>query len=458
MWDYRFPENEKRARYLYIADRLEEDIISGQLPPGYRLMTHRDLAAKISVTVNTVAKAYSEAQRRGLISKHVGRGTFVLANGVSAQETKKGQQSVVIDLGAAKPLYSTELSVKPILQRLLQESAVDELINCYIPLGLYKHREVGAAWLRWSGVQATAESVVIANGQQHALASIVSGLFRHGDKVAVPQFVNPGFQMFMHRSGIALEGVKMDEDGMLPEHLDEICQTHKIRGLFIAENTQNPSAKATSDTRREELCDVIARHSLSVFEDGSFNILSARKNITFSQRLPESSVYYAGLGASVYSGLRVAFIHAPERFHTRISQAVVENTWTVTPLCVAIACEAISDGTVAKSVKNKIKEIARRVGVVRDTLADFSTVCFEDNAYAWLFLPDSWQPKEFERQAEKNGVRVFAADRFVVGSFTPPNCVRLALTGAKDALTLKRGLDILVSLLKKEGELITPIW
>lgn len=458
MWDYRFPESETRARYLYIADRLEEDIVTGQLPPGYRLMTHRELAAKIGVTVNTVTKAYNEAQRRGLVSKHVGRGTYVLEQGLLAQRTIAEQGNAVINLGAAMPLYSTEPSVKPILQRLMHEGSVDELINYYTPMGLYKHREIGAEWLRWSGVQASAESVVIANGQQHALASIVSGLLRHGDKVAVPQFANPGFQMLMQRNGIALEGVTMDEDGMLPEHLDEICRTQKIMGLFIAENTQNPSAKATSDARREELCDIIARHSLPVFEDGSFNILSARKNITFSRRLPELSVYYAGLGPSVYSGLRVAFIHAPEKFHTRISQAVVENTWTVTPLCVAIACEAISDGTVEIAVKSKIKEIARRVRIVRDALSDFSVVCSEDNAYAWLFLPDSWQSKEFERQAEKNGVRIFAADRFTVGPFEPPNCVRLALTGAKDPVTLKRGLDILVSLLKKEGDLITPIW
>jgi Transcriptional regulators containing a DNA-binding HTH domain and an aminotransferase domain (MocR family) and their eukaryotic orthologs len=458
VWDYKISEKATRARYLFIADRLEEDILSGELPPGTRLMTHRELAAKIGVTVATATKAYGEVQRRGLISNHVGRGTFVLGLDLPASEVRKSQEGAIIDLGTVMPLFGTVSSVKPILQRILQEGDVDGLINYFTPMGLYKHRETGAEWLRSNGVDATAESVLIANSQQHALTSIASGLFKHGDKVAVTQFTNPGFHMLMERSGIALEGIKIDESGMLPEYLDEVCQARKVRGLFISENMQNPSGKPTSDKRREELCEVIARHNLSVFEDGSFNWLLAGKAHTFSRLLPESSVYYAGLGPSLYSGLRVAFIHAPEKFHTRISQAIVENTWTVTPLCAAIACEAITDGTLTKSIQNKTKEMARRVKIVRETLADFSITCSEDSNYAWLFLPDSWQSKEFERQAEKNGVRVFSADRFIVGPFTPPNCVRLSPSGPKDIPSLKRGLDILRYLLKKEGDIITPIW
>ena len=42
-----------------------------------RLPTHRDLAYRLGVTVGTISRAYSEAERRGLIGGEVGRGTFV---------------------------------------------------------------------------------------------------------------------------------------------------------------------------------------------------------------------------------------------------------------------------------------------------------------------------------------------------------------------------------------------
>ena len=100
----------------------------------------------------------------------------------------------------------------------------------------------------------------------------------------------------------------------------------------------------------------------------------------------------------------------------------------------------------------------RRVALLRDTLGDFTVTCSDQAIYAWLFLPSPWNSRDFEQEAEKNGVRVLSADRFVVGMHPAPNCVRLAFTGPSEIATLKKGLDILASILKKEGGVISPIW
>ena len=64
-------------RYRAIADAVADDVARGALEEGARLPTHRDLAAVLGVTVGTVSRGYAEAQRRGLISGEVGRGSFV---------------------------------------------------------------------------------------------------------------------------------------------------------------------------------------------------------------------------------------------------------------------------------------------------------------------------------------------------------------------------------------------
>src|SRR5215471_15803478 len=64
-------------RYRAIADAMAADLQTGQLKPGDRLPTHRDLAYRLGVTVGTVTRAYAEAQRRGLLEGHVGRGSFL---------------------------------------------------------------------------------------------------------------------------------------------------------------------------------------------------------------------------------------------------------------------------------------------------------------------------------------------------------------------------------------------
>src|SRR4029450_330280 len=63
--------------YQAIADAIGHEVESGRLKPGSRLPTQRVLARQLGVTLTTVTRAYVEAQRRGLLSGEVGRGTYV---------------------------------------------------------------------------------------------------------------------------------------------------------------------------------------------------------------------------------------------------------------------------------------------------------------------------------------------------------------------------------------------
>ncbi len=76
IWRPAFTDSETPL-YLSIANALAEDITSGRLEEGARLPPQRDLADELHVALTTVTRAYTEAERRGLVSGEVGRGTFV---------------------------------------------------------------------------------------------------------------------------------------------------------------------------------------------------------------------------------------------------------------------------------------------------------------------------------------------------------------------------------------------
>ena len=456
MWDYNMPEIKGKPRYLAIADYLEQDILSGELAPGTRLLPHRELASKISVPLSAVTRAYALLAKRGLVTSTVGRGTFVLEY-KSITQTEDSAKTE-IELGMPMLLTDQEPSVKPILQKILQGDHLEALVKTLSPIGHHKHREIGAGWLCRAGVNATADSTLIANGQQHAMCSILSGLFALGEKIAVGQFTTPGITMLMRRVGVEYEAVMVDEYGMIPERLDELCALQDIRGVVSVGNTQNPSARPISPDRQKALREVIAKHKLITIEDGSLNAFNTQTGQAFSSLLPDSSVYFASLAPAIFCSLQVAFIHAPPRLYSRIAQSIMDNILTVPPLNVTIACEAITSGALDKALKNKHEEMKRRIDMFHDILGESVVSCSPDSIYAWLRLPDGWEARDFEYQAGKNGVRVFSADRFMVGAFQPPNCVRLSVTGPADAIALKRGLNILAAMLKKEGGIVPPIW
>ncbi len=64
--------------YEQIAYQVRKLIESGTLNPGDQLPTTRDLAVKLGVNFNTVARAYRMLDQGGIISTQHGRGTFIL--------------------------------------------------------------------------------------------------------------------------------------------------------------------------------------------------------------------------------------------------------------------------------------------------------------------------------------------------------------------------------------------
>ena len=64
--------------YEQIAHQVLELIDSGALSPGDQLPTTRDLAVRLGVNFNTVARAYRMLDQGEIISTQHGRGTFIL--------------------------------------------------------------------------------------------------------------------------------------------------------------------------------------------------------------------------------------------------------------------------------------------------------------------------------------------------------------------------------------------
>ena len=82
-----------RPIYLQLSNYLRLKIVSGCYPPGSKLPSVRELAAKASVSPNTMMKALDELEAEGLIHPMNTRGIFITED---MEKIKKEKDTIVV--------------------------------------------------------------------------------------------------------------------------------------------------------------------------------------------------------------------------------------------------------------------------------------------------------------------------------------------------------------------------
>lgn len=88
----------KQDVYLEIADRFEGYVHSGLYLLGEKLPSVRAVAAELGVNPNTVAKAYSVLEERGLIRALPKKGAFVTYGENDPSDTSHDIRPLLIEL------------------------------------------------------------------------------------------------------------------------------------------------------------------------------------------------------------------------------------------------------------------------------------------------------------------------------------------------------------------------
>ena len=74
-----FKENNK-AIYLQIADRICDDVMTGTIEEGARILSVREYAASLQVNANTVMRSYDHLTQEGVLFNKRGIGFFIAEN------------------------------------------------------------------------------------------------------------------------------------------------------------------------------------------------------------------------------------------------------------------------------------------------------------------------------------------------------------------------------------------
>ena len=440
------PRLDRKAGPLYaaLAAAIAQDVQAGKLKGGDRLPPHRDLADQLGVTVTTVTRGYTEAERRGLVRGEVGRGTYVCPPPFTAIAPVS---SPYIDLATNALLphqHVRELTDK--LALLVSRSTPEYIFNYQPHGGRPDHREIAARWLRRSHVPADASNTLLTSGAQHAMTVALSTLTAPGDAVLCETVTYTGMRSLANHLHVRAHPVAMDHEGLLPDALEDAAHESGSRVVYCVPNGQNPTARVMSKKRRQEIVRVAARLDLMIVEDDAYGFLFEGQE-PLCASLPERTFYLTSMSKSLVPGLRVGLLRTPSAWTERVTGAVFATTVMLTPLDAAAACASMDDGTAERVIAWKREEVRARQQIARQALGSVVTGSPESQ-HAWLHLPSAWPSDDFAREARQRGVIVTPGREFAVARHDVPNAVRAALGGPPDRDTLKRAMSTLAEILR----------
>jgi DNA-binding transcriptional MocR family regulator len=431
-WRRRLDGNVRPA-YLQIADFIGDDLKSGRLAPRDRLPTLRELAETLTLNYTTVARAYAEARKRGLIDSRPGFGSFV--RGISPSLRLRGGSAAEMTMNLPPEPSDAALMERMhgSAARLMAGSDLYQMLRYQDFGGTPEDKEAAVTWLRRRLPECDASRVLVCPGIHSALAALFSQLARSGEGVCVESLTYPGIKAMAAQLGVQLMPLPLDDEGPDPDAFLHACRTLKCRALYLNPTLLNPTTLTVTRARREALVDVALRFSVPIIEDDAYAMLPRAVPNPLAALAPELTYYITGFSKCLGAGLRTAYVRCPNVQQTqRLAGALRATTVMASPVTNALATLWVNDGTAEAMLQAIRSESIARQALAARFFADRQVQSQPEAFHLWLPMngasSNGWSGVEFASYLRSQGVGVVAAAAFSTDG-DPPEAVRVCLGG-----------------------------
>ena len=240
---------------------------------------------------------------------------------------KLAEQPGIISLAGGMPdpgVFRLE-ETREAMARVLRDHA-PEALNYSPNPGITALREFLAARMaRIEDIHADPEEILVCSGGLEGIRHAFNALVNPGDPVLVedPTYM-VALQVCRELGGVPT-GIPSDDDGLLPEALDETAarlarEGRPARVLYVGPTFNNPTGRTWSLARRHAVLEVAERHDLAVVEDHAYGELRYDGDWLPSLKslAPERVIFIHTFSKIFGPGLRLGWVAADARLIQRL--------------------------------------------------------------------------------------------------------------------------------------------
>ncbi|WP_095108641.1 PLP-dependent aminotransferase family protein [Pseudomonas sp. Irchel 3E20] len=459
---------------LQLYQALRQRVLDGRLSSGTRLPASRDLALALTISRNSVVRAYDQLYAEGFIESRVGDGTYVaqLPQRLSPANVLSTKLSTGFSTGLSPGLSTNAVDLPGFSSsKVIHSSALERLDRHYLPApasgapkafrvgvpafdlfpfevwaklnaafwrnpdleqlcygdpaGDMRLREMIAAYLRNSrGLQCRAEQIVITSGAQQGISLCAQLLVEPGAGVAVE---NPGYRAAGHAFAIAgarLHGVAVDSEGL---DCAALARLSDCRLAYVTPSHQYPTGVIMSLARRLELLAWAERSGGWIVEDdydGEYRFSGAPLAPLAALDRQGRVLYVGTFGKVAFPALRLGYLVLPPTLVDAFSRRRALDVRHSEVSTQAVMAEFIAAGHFQRHIRRMRRAaLSRRNALLAGWPADIPGVANLPSVAAGLHVMVRVQSlareQELLAQAARVGVEINGLSSYCLGDGPP---------------------------------------
>lgn len=272
-------------------------------------------------------------------------------------------------------------------------------------------------------IGADPDDVVITTGSQQALDLMAELFIDSGDVVLAesPSYVG-ALGCFRARQADVIH-VDMDENGIIPEALEETIRRLKSAGraikfLYTIPNFHNPAGVTLSLERRPLIAEICMREHVLILEDNPYGLLGFDSDPlpALHSWSPEGVVYLGSVSKMFAPGMRIGWALAPHAIRAKLilaSEAAILSPGMFGQMFLS---SYLAGYDWYSQVKVYRAMYAERCKAMLDSLAEYMPECSwttpNGGFYTWVTLPEGLNARSMLPRAVKAQVAYVSGTAF----------------------------------------------
>lgn len=430
--------SDNQYRYKKVEQELSKHIEAGDLVPGDKLPSLRQMSSSLQVSISTVSHAYEELEKRGLIESRPRSGYYVrnefraiptpeinIPRRIEPQTVTKNKliqtaletvgNKDLLPLGVVCPsndLLPTRQLAK-IMNSVIRENPLETAGYEIIPGNLDLRRQIAFRSVD-CGSNITADELLVTTGAMEALYISLRTLTRPGDLVLIQSPSYYCFLQLVENLGLrAIEIPSCPKRGINPDRVEEITRTFDIKACIFSPNFNNPDGSLTSDDRKREIVEILAKRKIPLVEDdvyGEIYFGDTRPRTLKSFDRTGRVLLCSSFSKTIAPGYRVGWL-APGRYLEKALEIkATTNVSCVAPTQMAIARylrETLYDRHLKKlraAMKEQMGKMRTEIGLSFPEGTKVTNP--KGGSVLWVELPERTDGVELFFKAREEGIGI----------------------------------------------------